>query len=307
MISICIPTYNRLPDLQRCLDSIFKGFKKANYSYEVIIADGGSTDGTLEYLRSLDSVKLIEQGKLVGAVKAVNECCKKANGDYVFTANDDFKIFPEVLIDCCNLMDEEENIGLVAPKIQEPRFGNLPGVTVKKYWILLAKICIFRHSILKKINYFDERYRTYYVDDDNFLSVMKLGYTTIFSKKIGIIHYRVRDEKINIARAENVDSEKVKKDRYYLLEKWKPLEDSIEKYLKNKKWENKKSKIFQCICNNIWESRILNNLTPKWLYDRFLQNVVIFKDEKYNHMKDFYLAQKYPDEILKKISYTTTD
>ena len=98
MLSICVPTYNRLHDLKRFLNSIFDGFKGIDYQYEIIIADGGSTDGTLEYLRGLDSIKLIEQGRLIGVVKAVNDCLKMANGDYVFTANDDFVLFPDILI-----------------------------------------------------------------------------------------------------------------------------------------------------------------------------------------------------------------
>ena len=37
-----------------------------------------------------------------------------------------------------------------------------------------------------------------------------------------------------------------------------------------------------------------------WLYDKLRENVIICNDEKYKHMKDFYLAQKYPAEILTK-------
>lgn len=62
MISICIPTYNRLPYLKQCFSSVFNGF--GDYPYEVIIADGVSTDGTLEYPRGLDNIKLIETGEL---------------------------------------------------------------------------------------------------------------------------------------------------------------------------------------------------------------------------------------------------
>ena len=128
MLSICIPTYNRISFLKQCLNSIFEGI--GSYPYEIVIADGGSTDGTIEYLKSLDNIKLIEQGKLTGAIKAVNECFKKAKGDFVYFPNDDFEIKSEILIKCCKLMEKEKDIGIVAPKIQEPRFGNLPGVTV---------------------------------------------------------------------------------------------------------------------------------------------------------------------------------
>ena len=298
MMSICIPTYNRLPDLKQLLTSIFMGFEGTDYPYEVIIADGGSTDGTLEYLRDLDKIKLIEQGKLIGTVKAVNACLEIAKGDYIFTANDDFVIVPDVLIKCCKFMDREKQIGFVAPKIQEPRYGNLPGVTVKKYWILLSKIGIFRASVLKEINYFDENYRTYYVDDDNFLSVMKLGYTTIFSREVGVIHYRVRDENINEARAINQDDRRVAKDHKHLIQKWFKLEENIEKYLNSYPSKKDRATFFTYICNKIYYSKSLAPIVPRWLYDWFLEKVIIFKDENYRNMNNFYLAQKYPKELI---------
>jgi len=296
LISICIPTYNRLPHLKKCINSVLTSI--GNYPYEFVIADGGSTDGTIEYSKSLDNVTLIEQGKLTGAIKAFNACFKKSKGDYVFFANDDFEIKPKVIIKCCNLMEKEKDIGLVAPKIQEPRFGNLPGVTVKKYGILLAKAWIYRHSVLKEINYFDEAYRTYYIDDDGFLEAMKLGYTSIFSKEIGIIHHRVGVEEVSDARAANVNKERVKKDHDHLKQKWSLLEKNVEKYLDNNKWKKTRSNIFQCICNKIWKSRSLSKMTPMSIYDHFLKKVVIFDDKKYIKLKDFYLAQRYPKEVL---------
>lgn len=296
MISICIPTYNRLPHLKQCLNSIFDGI--GDYPYEIIIADGGSTDGTIEYLRNLENVILIEQGKLTGAIKACNTCFRKAKGDYVFFANDDFEIRSDVLIKCCRLMDKEKQIGLVAPKIQEPRYGNLPGITVKKYWILLAKIWIFRHSVLKEMNYFDELYRTYYIDDDGFLSVMSLGYTTIFSRDVGIIHHRVRDEDINIARAINLDKQKATQDHNHLIQKWSKLEENLEEYLNNFSVKKDRATFFQYTCNKLYYTKSLAPITPRWLYDWLLDKVIIFRDDNYKNMEDFYLAQKFPEEVI---------
>jgi len=34
------------------------------------------------------------------------------------------------------------------------------------------------------------------------------------------------------------------------------------------------------------------------MYDWFLEQTVAFKDKKYDYLKDLFLAQKYPDEIL---------
>ena len=196
-------------------------------------------------------------------------------------------------------MDNEEQIGFVAPKIQEPRWGNLPGVTVKKYWILLSKIGIFRHSVLKDINYFDPGYRTYRVDDDNFLSVMKLGLTTIFSREVGIIHNRLRDEKTNKARALNINTQLSDNDTLRLKQKWSKLEANIEEHLNNFPLEKERAILYSRICNKLYYSKLLAPITPGWIYDKFLEKIIIFRDENYQNLEKFYLAQKFPDEVIK--------
>src|SRR3990172_11293931 len=49
MISIIIPTYNRRSLLERALAGVFAQTRK---DYEVIVVDDGSTDDTLDFLRS---------------------------------------------------------------------------------------------------------------------------------------------------------------------------------------------------------------------------------------------------------------
>jgi len=313
MISLCIPTYNRIKDLKHCLNSIIGKF--GDYPYEVIIADGGSKDGTIEYIKELNDehIKLIEQRKLTGITKAFNESFKIAKGDYIYIGNDDTILFPEIFIKCCKLMDEHERIGLVAPKDQEPRHGNFPGVTLKlrNYWALLSKFHIFRASVLKEIGYYDENLRSYYTDDDSCLSVLTKGYTIAFSREVGMIHYRIPDQSVNIARATNQDSKNVEKELKYLKIKWEILKNVIDEYLKSSSFKRYKSLYCAHICSKIYHSKPLQHVVTKGLYDFLLERSVVFKDNKYDNLKDFYLAQRYPDEILSssdkinKVKYKT--
>lgn len=58
-ISICIPHWQVKEYMQLCLRSIRK--HSAKYDLEVIVVDNGSKDDSLEYLRSLDWIRLIER------------------------------------------------------------------------------------------------------------------------------------------------------------------------------------------------------------------------------------------------------
>ena len=51
LISVVIPTYNRLPILRKCLDSLENQiFNNDIHNFEIVIVDDGSTDGTVDWL-----------------------------------------------------------------------------------------------------------------------------------------------------------------------------------------------------------------------------------------------------------------
>ncbi len=301
-ISICVPTYNRLPHLKRLLDSIFNGF--GDYPYEIIIADGGSTDGTLDYLKNFNNITIIEQKELTGAVKAFNACFKLAKYEAVCMLSDDFVLIPDILIKVCRLMDEYREIGLVAPKLEEPTFGDIHGVELVGDFLVLSKMHIFRTSALKEMNYLDENFRTYGTDDDSCLAILNLGYTIIFTKEMGAIHTRIKDKSRNCNQyATKTDNQQY--EREYLWKKWGGLESRISAYLKLSFFKKYRLKFIRLICKAIFRFKLIRFMPEKYhksalqLYDRLLEQCVVFKAKEYDHLKDFYLAQKIPKEILK--------
>lgn len=98
IISIVSGTYNRLALLQRMVASVRADIP---VTYEIVLVDGGSTDGTQAWARTQDDVVLIEQGRLLGAVAAYNQGCHDALGEFVVILNDDVTVdrgtFPRAL------------------------------------------------------------------------------------------------------------------------------------------------------------------------------------------------------------------
>jgi GT2 family glycosyltransferase len=97
LITLVTGTYNRLESLQRMLESYWQSIP-VGVSADVVIVDGGSTDGTLDWLRNQDNVTLIEHGELLGAIKAFTEGAYAATGKYVLLANDDVEFIDRAAI-----------------------------------------------------------------------------------------------------------------------------------------------------------------------------------------------------------------
>ncbi len=87
LLSIVIPTYNEMANLQKgTLDKVKRYLDGKGYKYEVIIADDGSDDGSLEY-----AVKFSKENKRfrvlknphLGKAGAVSSGMLSAKGDYI--------------------------------------------------------------------------------------------------------------------------------------------------------------------------------------------------------------------------------
>ena len=90
-ISVIVPTYNRASLLKRCLKSIFaQGYD----NLELIVVNDGSTDGTAEYLKSVNDFS--EQKVIAfhlkenqGLPHALNVGAENATGDILMHIDDD--------------------------------------------------------------------------------------------------------------------------------------------------------------------------------------------------------------------------
>jgi len=69
--TVLIATCNRLDLLRPVIDSIARGTRTP---IEIIVIDGGSTDGTVEYLRTDPRVTPVLQGELLGTARRLQPC-----------------------------------------------------------------------------------------------------------------------------------------------------------------------------------------------------------------------------------------
>lgn len=91
--SIITPSYNMLPHLKRCCASVAD---QTGVTVEHIVIDGGSTDGTVEWLKQQQHLKYVSE-KDNGMYDAINKGLDLATGHYVAQLNCDEQYLPGVL------------------------------------------------------------------------------------------------------------------------------------------------------------------------------------------------------------------
>ena len=95
LFSVCIPVYNAVRFLPRCLDSLLN---QPFSDYELIIVDDGSKDESLQiccqYAERHKNIHFVSQDN-AGPAAARNTALGIAQGDYILFVDSDDEVFPE--------------------------------------------------------------------------------------------------------------------------------------------------------------------------------------------------------------------
>ena len=112
MITIGIPTYNRVSLLKGCVES---ALTQSYPNVEVVVSNNASTDGTLAFLQSIRDprLRILTNPTNVGAMANFDKCIREARGDYLVIACDDNVFDPEFLERCVRLVRQEPGIPIV--------------------------------------------------------------------------------------------------------------------------------------------------------------------------------------------------
>ncbi len=86
---------------------------------EIIIADNGSTDGSVDYIRkSFPRVRIIDNGRNMGFAGGYNRALKLVDADYYVLLNNDILVTPNWIQPVVVLMESDPNIAACQPKIR---------------------------------------------------------------------------------------------------------------------------------------------------------------------------------------------
>ena len=177
-LSIVLPTCNRAPLLERCINAIRD---TVQCSHELIVVDGASTDATPAVLdgerRHLgDRLRVIREDQREGFVRATNKGFRMATGRNLIWLNDDAPPMPGALDGAVAQLDRADaNVGLLAlfHRWERPRNIAYQMQQNGKYYRLLhvrgtlyANFALGKRETYQRLDYFDERFYVCAADPD---------------------------------------------------------------------------------------------------------------------------------------------
>ena len=217
-VSIIVPVFNKVDYTVQCLEALIENTGEA-LSYEVVIVDNASSDGTAEFLDSLEGdVRVIRNPQNMGFARACNQGAGVAKGQYLVFLNNDTLPQPGWLDALLAEAEPEPQIGVVGCKLLYPDTGRVqhagmgwinglpdhpfrhaeptaPEVNQARDLDMVTGACMLvKRDLFHALGGFDEGYLNGVEDIDFCLQVRRAGYRVRYTPKSVLYHYEGTSE-----------------------------------------------------------------------------------------------------------------
>ena len=276
-VSVITVTWNSKAVIGEQVRSVQVGCKTS--SFEQIVVDNASSDGTGVYLSSeFPEIKLIQNRKNSGFASANNAAAKNARGEFILFLNPDMVVSPGSLDVIVAWMRNHQEVGLAGcllvtsngqphPDAQPRRFPGLKDqlavmLKIKKWFggaldhylfrdfdphreqvvdTIRGSFMLVRREVYTKLGHaFDPRYYIWFEDVDLCRAVWRLGYTVVHTPIISCL------DRLGLSFRQ--------RDSFW---KHRQFTQSLVTYFR--KWEPAR------IWLPLWLARLVS-LPPAWLY-----------------------------------------
>lgn len=118
-VAVVILNWNGAEFLRRFLSSVVENSTAEDAHVEVIVADNGSTDDSLEWLKAnMPQVRVIELPENYGFTGGYNRALRQVESDYYLLLNSDIEVTPQWLEPLVSAMEADKHIAAAMPKIK---------------------------------------------------------------------------------------------------------------------------------------------------------------------------------------------
>lgn len=210
LVSIVSGTYNRFGYLKKMISSV-RSSVGVGIPYEIVLVDGGSTDGTINWCKSQSDIVLIEQGKLLGAVTAFNAGFARATGKYVIIGNDDIEFMNEAIYGAIAFMETRPDVGIGCfcqdRGGKEFHIENMPAVKDgRQVSVPYGQVCIINRQLGNLVGWWGKEYHTYAGDNELSCNVYEQGYRVEIIEPCCCVHDYVAKDDLRITNMGSVEN-----------------------------------------------------------------------------------------------------
>lgn len=115
-LTIGIVSYNNKELVRKCISSIYDS--QPEISYEIILVDNNSADGTVQDIKKeFSEVKIIENATNLGFAAANNRAISESKSRYFLMLNPDTVVLKDSLDNLVRFMDSHPEAGAAGPKL----------------------------------------------------------------------------------------------------------------------------------------------------------------------------------------------
>lgn len=186
-VTVVVVNWNGKHLLEECLPSIQR---QSFTDFEIVVVDNGSTDGSVEFLRTFPGVQVIELPANQGFAGPNNLAFERARGSWIATINNDLTLAPGWLETLILALEEEPDCFAAQGSILkegEPARIDTCGLGIRAcgaarnlahnqepasipeprpIFTVSAGAALYRRSMLQDLGFFDASYFAYYEDLD---------------------------------------------------------------------------------------------------------------------------------------------
>ena len=258
-VTISIQGYNRLEKTRRCVESVLKYTQ--GIDYELLLIDNGSTDGTLEYFKSIpfENKRILHITKNIGTGFPLLTLTLNDFGDYFCNLANDIIVTKDWMYNLLTCAKSDSKIGMVNPlsnnvsSQQEVDFcykdydemqqmaGEFNRSDPKKWedrQRLITLGTLWKKEALMAVGWpiWDLGFFHDFSDDDITFRIRRMGYRTVLAGDTWICHdHKVGQgegkEPLQFQRSLEIGRENFRK-KYFGVDAWEDVNNYLIPYMK---------------------------------------------------------------------------
>ena len=144
-LSLIVPCYNEAENVAAFQEAVISAFSGCGYDYEIVFIDDGSKDATFHNLKKLYAaqkcpVKVVSFSRNFGKEAGLYAGLQHATGEYLCLIDADLQQRPEIARDMVKILDEKENIDVVAAYQDRRGEGKVLSFFKKSFYAIINKL-----------------------------------------------------------------------------------------------------------------------------------------------------------------------